>query len=49
LKLKVVELTQTRPTPFKSGVPWGRWWYWFKIKYLDLNIKQVEGLEVSRA
>ncbi len=27
LKIKVVELTQTRPTPFKHGVPRKTWWY----------------------
>jgi len=29
LKIKVAELTQTRPTPFKHEVPRKTWWYWF--------------------
>jgi hypothetical protein len=27
LKLKVVELTQSRPTPFWNGVLKNNWWY----------------------
>jgi len=26
LKLKVIKLTQTRPTPFKNGIPRNSWW-----------------------
>jgi hypothetical protein len=27
LKMKVAKLIQTRPTPFRRGVPWTSWWY----------------------
>ncbi len=30
LKLKVAELTQTRATLFKNGIPKTSWWHWFK-------------------
>jgi hypothetical protein len=30
IKMKVVELTQTKPIPFKNGIPRNSWWYWFK-------------------
>jgi hypothetical protein len=30
LKLKVVKITQIRPTPFKNGVPRSSWWKWFQ-------------------
>ncbi len=26
-KMKVIELTQTKPTPFKNGIPRNYWWY----------------------
>jgi hypothetical protein len=29
LKIKVVELTQTKPPPFKHRVPRKTWWHWF--------------------
>jgi hypothetical protein len=29
LNMKVAELTQTRPIPFKHGVLGKTWWYWF--------------------
>jgi hypothetical protein len=27
LKMKVVELTQTKVTPFQNGIPGNSWWY----------------------
>jgi hypothetical protein len=27
LKMKVAKFTQTRPTPFKNGIPKNSWWY----------------------
>jgi hypothetical protein len=29
LKMKVVELTQTRDTPFQNQILNTNWWYWF--------------------
>jgi hypothetical protein len=36
LKMKEVELTQTRPTSFQGGVPKTFWCYWFKHTHLEL-------------
>jgi hypothetical protein len=33
LKMKVAELTQTKPTPLKHGVSGKTWWYWFNRKH----------------
>jgi hypothetical protein len=49
LKMKIVEFTQTRPTPFKHGIPRKSWWNWFSRRHLEINIRVVEGLEVSMA
>jgi hypothetical protein len=32
-----------------DGVPRNSWWKWFQKRHPHVNIKQVEGLEVSRA
>jgi len=47
--LKVVKFTQIRPTPFKDGVPKNSWWKWFQKRHPNINIKQIEGLKVSKA
>jgi hypothetical protein len=47
-KMKVIELTQTKATPFQNGIPRNSLWYWFKCRPLELNIQQVEILEVCR-
>jgi hypothetical protein len=47
--MKVAKITQTRVTPFKHGVLGSFWWFWFKCQHPKLNIRQVEGLEISRA
>lgn len=49
VKLKVVELTQTRPAPFWSGVPKNSQWYQFKTRHPNFIIKQVKGLNAFRA
>jgi hypothetical protein len=46
LKMKMVQVTQTKPAPFYNGIPGASWWYWFKHCHLEFNIKQVERLEV---
>jgi hypothetical protein len=48
LKMKVAELTQTKPTHFQ-GVSGTSWWYWFKHKHLKFNICQAKGLDINRA
>jgi hypothetical protein len=42
LKLKVVEITQTRPTPFKDVVPRNSWWKWFQKRQPNISIRQAE-------
>ncbi len=49
LKMKMIEFTQTRPIPFYNGILGASWWYWFKHRHLEFNIKQVERLEVYKA
>jgi len=49
LKMKMIELTQSIPTPFYNGIPSVSWWYWFKHRHLEFNIKSVKGLEVCKA
>jgi hypothetical protein len=39
--VKVVEPTQTKPTPFRDGIPKNKWCFWFKCKHPQLNIKKV--------
>ncbi len=34
LKMKIIELTQTRPTPFQHGILGDYWWCWFKNRHL---------------
>ncbi len=49
LRMKVVELSQIKPTPLCNGIPNASWWHWFKHHHLELNIRQVEGLKVCNA
>jgi hypothetical protein len=49
LKMKVVELTQTKPTPFKNGILGNSWWYWFQHQHPKLSIQLVKGLNVYKA
>lgn len=44
--MKVVELTQTKFTPFQDGILINSWWYWFKHRHPEISIWQVKGLEV---
>jgi hypothetical protein len=39
LKMKVVELTQIKATPFWNGIRGNSWWYWFKHKHLVVSIR----------
>jgi hypothetical protein len=49
LKMKVIELTQTKPTPFKNGIIRNSWWYWFKHRHPKLNIQLAKGLDVYKS
>jgi len=44
LKLKVAEITQSRPTPFTKGIPGDSWWNLFKRRHPDLSIGVTEGM-----
>ncbi|CAK9861575.1 unnamed protein product [Sphagnum jensenii] len=44
LKLKVAEITQSRPTPFTKGIPGDSWWNLFKRRHPDLSIGVTEGI-----
>ena len=49
LKLKVYDITKSRPTPFRNGIPgegWMRWW-WHRHPELSLRVSQA--LETARA
>jgi hypothetical protein len=47
--MKVPKITQTKPPPLKNVMLGKSWWHWFQNKHLDISIRVVEGLEVSRA
>jgi hypothetical protein len=47
--MKVAKVTQTRVTPFKHGVPGSSWWFWLECQHQELTIRQVKGLEISKA
>ena len=49
LKMKVYEITKSRWTPFKDGIPGGGWMRWFKIRHPELTIRAAQGLESARA
>jgi hypothetical protein len=49
LKMKMLELTQTKPAPFYNGILGVNCWYWFQHCYLEFNIMQVKRLEVHKA
>ncbi len=38
LKMKIIELKQTRVTPLWDGIPCNNQWYRFKHKHLEVNI-----------
>jgi hypothetical protein len=48
LKMKMVEGTQTRPTPFYNGIHGASWWYWFQHRHLEFNIGQAKRFEVCK-
>jgi hypothetical protein len=49
LKMKVYEITKTRSTPFKDGIPGGGWMRWFRRRHPELTVRTAEGLESARA
>ena len=49
LRAKVAELTQTRVTPFKDGIPGKLWLKWFKNRHPNLVFRVLEGLDMNKA
>jgi hypothetical protein len=49
LKMKVYEITKTRWTPFKNGIPGGGWMRWWKKRHPKLSLRSVQALEAARA
>jgi hypothetical protein len=48
LRLKVCEITQTRPTLFKDGIPGPGWLRWWKRRHPELTLRVPQGLETAR-
>jgi hypothetical protein len=49
LRLKVCEITQTRATPFKDGIPGPGWLRWWKRRHPQLTLRVPQGLETAHA
>jgi hypothetical protein len=49
LRLKVCEITQTRATSFKNGIPGVGWLRWWKRRHPKLSLRVPQGLETARA
>ena len=49
LKSHVAHIFQTRPNPFKNGLPGRSWWVGFRTRHPDLTIRTAEGLDRDRA
>ena len=49
LRAKVVEITQTKVTPFKNGMLGKSWLKWFRNRYPKLVLRVPQGLDMNRA
>ena len=49
LKTKVGEMTQSRLTPFKQGIPGNSWLKWFRMRNSHLVLRQPQSLDSKRA
>lgn len=49
LQAKVHELTQTRHTPFKDGIPGRGWVRCFLLRHPQLSLRKPQALEKNRA
>lgn len=49
LRMKVYELTQSRWTPFRDGIPGNGWMRWWKKRHPDLTLRVSQALESARA
>jgi hypothetical protein len=49
LRMKVYEITQSRWTPFRNGIPGNGWMRWWKRRHPDLTLRVSQALESARA
>ena len=49
LKLKVYDITKSRPTPFRNGIPGKGWMRWWRHRHPELSLRVSQTLETARA
>lgn len=49
LRMKVYEITQSKWTPFRNGIPDNGWMRWWKRRHPDLTLRVSQALESARA
>ena len=49
LRMKVYEITQSRWTPFRNGIPGNGWMRWWKRRHPELTLRVSQALEGARA
>jgi hypothetical protein len=49
LKMKVSEITMSRDTPFREGIPRGGWMRGWRRHHLELTLQVSQALETARA
>ena len=49
LCMKVYEITQSRWTPFRNGIPRNGWMHWWKRRHPNLTLRVSQALESARA
>ena len=49
LKLKVYDITKSRATPFRDGIPGSGWMRWWKHRHPELTLRVSQALETARA
>lgn len=49
LKVEVANIYQSRPNPFKDGIPGKSWWTGFKRRHPELTLRIAEGIDKDRA
>ena len=49
LKLKVYDITKSRATPFRDGIPGPGWMRWWKHRHSELTLQVSQALETARA
>ena len=49
LKLKVYDITKSRPTPFRNGIPGEGWMRWWRHRHPELSLRVPQALETAWA